>query len=340
MILEEATVTAAELNSLPPTLFFHARGTMAKGMAKGHFKLLSALADHATGQGLSVRLLPHARLSHEVAVTEARHLHVFLEDRPFYGRNIFHATPGYLRGFWFFDQIGSRNNATQRLAKFSDSAVPTLQSQTFFTQIAGPVRSENRSKFTQPPLGETAISPGSIAFFAQDFKPPRHHTHFMTVPEMIEATIAAKGKRALYIKPHPNQSLAELEILASYDAPENGVHVVMASIHDLLAACDLVVTVTSAVGFEAFLHRKPVVLGGQTDFWQNAITLTDPAKMADAIAAALGQQWPYEAFLYWYLHIYCIEDHPRALPRILAALHQRGYALGDVAGQGFFTAAS
>ncbi|MFD1809049.1 hypothetical protein ACFSHQ_15945 [Gemmobacter lanyuensis] len=36
-----------------------------------------------------------------------------------------------------------------------------------------------------------------------------------------------------------------------------------ASIHDLLAACDCVLTLTSAVGFEAFLHRKPVVLGGR-----------------------------------------------------------------------------
>ena len=41
------------------------------------------------------------------------------------------------------------------------------------------------------------------------------------------------------------------------------MHITTASIHDLLAACDCALTVTSAVGFEAFLHKKPVVLGGQ-----------------------------------------------------------------------------
>ena len=51
-----------------------------------------------------------------------------------------------------------------------------------------------------------------------------------------------RGGGRLYIKPHPNQSFDELETLSRYHDPAQGVHVVTASIHDLLAACDCALT--------------------------------------------------------------------------------------------------
>ena len=151
----------------------------------------------------------------------------------------------------------------------------------------------------------------------------------------IEAAIAVRGARALMIKPHPNQTLAELEHLARYHDPAAGVQVTQASIHDLLAACDVALTVTSAVGFEAFLHKKPVVLGGQTDFWHNAVTLTDPARLADAITLALTRHWPHEKFLVWFLKHHSVEDSPAALPRVLNLLARKGYGFAGPV-QGFF----
>jgi hypothetical protein len=336
MQMEERALSATELASMPNTLFFHARAQLAEGMERRRFKLLAALADHALAQGWQVRLMRIQPDAQEIAATESRHLHIFMEDRGFYGPNIFHSTPGYLRGFWFFDEIGNRNNSKQRLAHFAERAVPKRRAEAFFNKLAAEVIGQNRSKFTQPPLGEAKIEAGCLAFFAQDFNPPKYHRHFMTVSEMIEAAIAAKGTRKLYIKPHPNQSISELETLASYDDPAKGVHLVVASIHDLLQACDAVLTLSSAVGFEAFLHRKPVILGGETDFWQNAVTLTDPTRMASAIEAALARDWPFEAYLYWYLREYSLRDRAEDLPRILAALHRRGYALGDPDAKGFF----
>ena len=154
---------------------------------------------------------------------------------------------------------------------------------------------------------------------------PRYHRHHMTVTRMIEAAIAVKGQRPLYIKPHPNQTLQETEVLAQYHAPGSGVHVTHASIHDLLAAADCALTLTSAVGFEAFVHRKPVVLGGQTDFGQNAITLTDPAGLGRAIEAAMTRDWPYEKFLVWFLRQNCLEDTPASLPQVLERLARKGF---------------
>ena len=328
--------TAERLADLPPTLFFHARAKLAQALGKRHFKLLTAFADHARAQGWRVEVVDSALGQHEIAACFPQHLHVFMEDRPFCARNIFHCVPSYLRGYWFFDQIGTRNNSLQRLAPFDTAFVPRRRAERFLTALVAEFVTPNRSKFEQAPRGAEAIEPGCLAFFAQDFKPPKHHAHYLTVPQMIDAAIAAKGGRALYIKPHPNQSFDELEVLSRYHDPACGVHVVTASIHDLLAACDCALTLSSAVGFEAFLHRKPVVLGGQVDFWQNAITVTDPARMSQAIAAAMTRDWPYAAFLYWYLQQFCFEDRAEDLPRLLARVHQRGFILGDVARQGFF----
>ena len=158
----------------------------------------------------------------------------------------------------------------------------------------------------------------------------------MSVPALIAATKAARGKRPLYIKPHPNQTADELAELQRHHDPAGGVHVTRASIHDLLAACDLVVTLSSAVGFEGFVHGKPLVLAGQTDFGQNAVTLTDPARMPAAIAAALSHLWPHAKFLVWFLKQNCLEDHPRALPELLARVQRKGYPFADAARQGFY----
>ena len=319
-----------------PTLFFHARAKLAVSLEKRHFKLLTAFADHARARGWGVEIVDAEADGHERAAALPQHLHVFMEDRGFYAHNIFHCVPSYLRGYWFFDQIGSRNNSLQRLAPFDAEAMPKRRAERFLAELAPQFIEQNRSKFEQMPRGAELIEPGCLAFFAQDFKAPKHHRHYLSVPQMIEAAIAAKGARTLYIKPHPNQSLEELAHLSSYHDPARGVHVVAASIHDLLAACDCALTLTSAVGFEAFLHRKPVVLGGQTDFWQNAITLTDAAQMPAAIAVATGRDWPHAAFLYWYLRLMCLEDDASQLPRLLALLHQRGYNLGDLNRRGYF----
>lgn len=329
-------LTPDRLAALPPTLFFHARAKLAQGLEKRYFKLLTAFSDHARGQGWGVEVLDGPPAQHEVAAQFPLHLHVFLEDRPYYAQNIFHCVPSYLRGFWFFDQIGTRNNSLQRLAPFDADSVPRRKAERFLAKLEAEFIGQNRSKFEQMPRGAEVIEPECLAFFAQDFKVPKHHSHFLTVPQMIEAAIAAKGQRALYIKPHPNQSFDEMEILSRYHDPAGGVHVVTASIHDLLAACACALTLSSAVGFEAFLHRKPVVLGGQVDFWQNAITLTDPAHISEALSAAMARDWPYAGFLYWYLQQICLEDRAEDLPRLLARVHQRGYALGDAAGRGYF----
>lgn len=327
-------LTRGKLDALPPTLFFHARDRLSEALQAGHFKLLNALADHAKFKGLDIEVVTFHPATQDTALDHGGHCHIFMDDRPAYGRNAVHCVPSYLHGFWFFDEIGTRNNSLMRLNRFDPRPMSGDYAREVHVQLYNRFVDANRSKFDQAPRG-TGIEPGSLCFFAQDFKPPKHHRHYLSVPEMIESAIAAKGARRLYIKPHPVQTVEELAVLTGYHDPANGVEITQASIHDLLSAASCVLTLSSAVGFEAFLHKKPVVLGGQTDFWQNAITVTDAASLAPAMDEAMNRKWSHEKFLVWYLRQMCVEDANWSLSRVLERLHRKGFLWAD-AGKGFF----
>lgn len=327
-------LTRAKLNALPQTLFFHARDRLSEALQAGHFKLMNGLADHARFKGLDVEVVTFSAATQDLALEQGGHCHIFMDDRPAYGLNALHCVPSYLHGFWFFDEIGSRNNSLMRLHRFDPRPMAGDYAREVHAQLHARFVDANLSKFDQAPRG-AVLEPGALCFFSQDFKPPKHHHHYLSVPQMIEAAIAAKGDRRLYIKPHPVQTVAELEVLASYHNPGAGVEISQASIHDLLAVASCVLTVTSAVGFEAFLHKKPVVLAGQTDFWQNAVTVTDPVKLVAAIKEATTRVWPHEKFLVWYLRQMCVEDANWCLPRVLERLHRKGFLWAD-ADKGWF----
>lgn len=304
---------------------------MLDGLTGGSFRLLSALARHA-GAHLPVAVVAYDADSH-AAAADPTHVHILMEDRPLYAPTAFHCVPSYLHGFWFFDEVATRNNSSARLARFDPRVIAAPFADALARRLADRFVARNRSKFDQPPRGQP-VPAGCLAFFAQDFRTPLHHRHHMTVPRMLDALIAARGDRPVVIRAHPNQKPDEIAALADRIGP--GVSVSHASIHDILAACACTVTVTSACAFEGFLHGRPAVLGGQTDFAQNAVTLTDPARMADALAAATGRDWPHDRFLAWYLTKHCVRDRVADLPELLARMHRKGIAWADPAGRGFY----
>ena len=318
-----------------PTLVFHTKGPHAERLLSGGFRLLDALADHAASRGWDVQAVEFTPDSPVLAAQDSGNLHILMEDHPAYGPRVFHAVPGYLRGWWFFDELATRNNSSIRFRDFDPRMVKEAFATRFTDKLRAQFAGRNFSKFGQRDRGEEAIPTGCLAFFAQGFNIPPHQVHFAGVLDLARATIAAAAGRAVVIKPHPKNTLDEVEALAALHDPGAGVHVTDASIHDILGACACVVTVTSAVAFEGFLHRKPAVVAGQVDYSQNVITLTDPAKLSDAISAALSRDWPHDRFVTWYLRQNCLEDRADCLPRLLERLHRKGITLGDFEGRGW-----
>lgn len=312
-----------------PHLVFHARGEMLAGLTGNKFALLNALAARAP---LPVAVVAFDDQSH-AAAADPDHVHILMGDRPLYAPTAFHCVPSYLHGYWFFDEVASRNNSTARLAPFDARIVNAGYAEGFRQRLHARFAGQNRSRLAQAPRGAVEVPANCLAFFAQDFWPPVDHRHYLRVPEMLDALIAARGDRPVVIKPHPMNKPNEVAALAARCGP--GVTLSEASLHDILAACACTVTLTSACAFEGFVHGRPAVLGGQTDFWQNAVTLIDPARMGEALAAAMARDWPHAQFLTWYLQRLCLQDRADNLPRLLQRMHRKGITWADE-GQGFY----
>ncbi|MEL6608948.1 MAG: hypothetical protein AAFO93_08560, partial [Pseudomonadota bacterium] len=229
--------------------------------------------------------------------------------------------------------LRSARPPSHRLRPFDPRPLSQSYADKVFAQVRAQFVEANFSKFEQAPRGAT-IEDGALVFFAQALRTPKLYPDFVSAEDMIQSAILEKGDRALYIKPHPNQSAEDRAVLEGYADPAKRVFITDASVHDLCAAASVVLTLTSACGFEAFLHETPVILGGQTDFWQNAVTLTRPDRLEDALEVARATEWPHAKFVMWYLKHNCIDESPGSYARVKARLARKGFAIGE--DPGFF----
>ena len=97
-------------------------------------------------------------------------------------------------------------------------------------------------------------------------------------------------------------------------------------VHDLLAACAVTVSINSAAAIEGFLHGKPAILFGRSDFAGQVETVRRAQDFPAALHSALNQPRDYAPWLRWYLTEICIDiTAPYAAARIMAAFDEAGF---------------
>ncbi len=238
------------------------------------------------------------------------HLHIAQLDRPHQAPNLVFVMPGYLRDYWYVDRQGVRNHSSIRDRKFDPAQVNAKRAHDFAKELYQEYVCANDSKWPQADLQSEPVQSHSAVLILQAEKMFPFEERYIASKDLIEAVIATRGARRLYIKPHPQAPLEEQEAILAYHAPDQGVEISIASIHDLLAHADYMVTQSSAVAFEANLHKTPAIISGQTDFWHNAVVVKDADKMGDAIARALKGNFEYERYLYWFLRENYVRTNP------------------------------
>ena len=312
-----------------PTVFFHCDKNLIDNMEAGKLNFINIISDLVRKNGYEVCSLPITDIIEDVARADLRHIHVVMHDRPLNGHNILFCVPSYLHGYWYFDDVGTRNNSSIRLKAFSPQGMSSKHAKTVFEKLRLKFVDANFSKFDQNIVPNFQVKKDAICIFAQDFKEPRFHKHYMSYPELIEQVIKNRDGHHIYIKPHPNQSYDESKLLLQYHDPTNAIEVTTHSIHVLLSNAALAVTLTSAVGFEANLHKVPAILAGQADFHHNAITLIDPGKFPEAMSQALTQEFHYEKYLTWFLTHQLFQPRlaEKTKKRIAAMLVEKGYEI-------------
>lgn len=147
----------------------------------------------------------------------------------------------------------------------------------------------------------------------------------MTPMQMVEAVGRAGLPGRITLHPREDYSPADLADLHATLARHPSLRLGQDSAA-LLPGCLGVVTMNSAVAFDALILGKPVALFAQVDFHHIALNAADMG--ADAALAALPAHNPDSAaYLHWFLGRAVDAMAPDAEAQIIAALRRAGWRL-------------
>lgn len=244
------------------------------------------------------------------------------------GARVLHVCPTYIRGFWYVDPIGERHESSIRTAVFDPAAVNAAAAKRLASRLRGRLLANNRSKYPQAERGQVPVPEGCIALFAQEFPPGATDQRHFEMEAFLHLVIRHRGARPVVIKPHPLQTPERRARIEAMADPLAGVHVLDASLHDILSVASVSASLTSAAAFEGFLHGTPAILGGETDFHHNALTVRSEAELAAALAEVDSRRFAHERFLHWFLRGQCLAPwHDDFSDRLLTRIAATGFTL-------------
>lgn len=213
----------------------------------------------------------------------------------------------YIYPFWNLDPWGIRALSSIAAWPFDPAAVNATDAADFAKRLRKRLVGARISRY--PQAADFADFPhGHIAVFLQsEAHRAVGETCHLSMRQMLAALLARNDPRAIVVKPHPRDrdpnTRAFLQRLAHRD---DRVQVVDGNIHDILMQASVAVTINSAVGIEAHLHKVPVVLCGRADFHHAATTVVHRKDMDAAIATACAAVWSHDAYLQWYFVRQCL----------------------------------
>ncbi len=264
------------------------------------FNLLGAAAETAGFETFIVE----AESLFSPAVLASKATHIMMGPKRHQGPRIFHAHPSYLHGFWYLDPKGFFWNSALTEAAFRPDQIDAASARYFFNGVAGYNIRNNRSKRPQPPT-QPDLPAAAAAIFVQDIEKYKRPVHYLTTDEII-ATTAQTLQGRVYVKPHPLLKPEAIDALKSLCAGYKNVVISEASIHDLITASEIIVSQNSAVGFEALLHKKPVITCALCDYHHATQVCKTPEDLARALKSA-PKPVAFEKYVYWFLALNLLE---------------------------------
>lgn len=265
-------------------------------------KLISGLR----GMGLRVDTVLHHRATTLATVEAVPGVHIVDHGNLRHAR-LLNTGIAYIYPFWNLDPWGIRALSSISARPFNAGSVDAAVAAEFAGRLRKRLVAARESRYPQAEAVAEVPQGCIVVFLQSEAHRAVGETCHLTMRQMLAALLARDDPRAIVVKPHPRDTDPRTRAyLARLAARDGRVQVVDANIHDMLAAASVAVTINSAVGIEAHLHRVPVVLCGRTDFHHAAVTLTDRREMEAAIARAEATDWPHDAYLQWYFAGQCL----------------------------------
>lgn len=262
--------------------------------------IFTRAAETCAAHGLPFRALPRpaGEMSRQQAAADG-HLHL-VENGRMEGEGWLNTGLAYLLGFWHLDPHGIQAESSARDAVFIPREVPLEPAQAFFRTLRRRFAKARLSRFNQPKALAGDLPEGCIALFLQGRAPYQAGHCALPMDQMITAVCAGAGGRPVVVKAHPKAVEDGAAAMARAAATGARFAVTEANVHDLLAAAAVTVSVNSAAAMEGFLHRKPALLFGQSDFASLSVRATGREDFAQALETALSGDWRFAKMLYWY----------------------------------------
>lgn len=216
------------------------------------------------------------------------------------GACVLNCAIAYLAPYFYADPRGIYFESSLTAAQFDPAAQPADWAARRFQTLYARYVQARISRYSQLEAMQS-YPMGAIAVFLQDWSAPVERARHMTAQQMMQTVIAGAEGRPVIVKPHPRtRGVETVSLLHDLATQHPAVSITEGNLHDILATAAVCVTISSSVALEAMLHRKPVVLFGRSDLHHCAATVRQAADWPQALHHALGHDWPYEAFVYWF----------------------------------------
>ena len=294
----------------------------------GHLRLFARIAQVLPPLGARIevrdrRLLPFEGM--DAARYADGNLHI-IENGRVQGRGVLNAMMAYLPPWWHLDPVGVLAESGIGARVYDRALVPVKPAMALLGKLRDRWVTPRRSRHTRAEA-VAGLPKGCIAVFMQGTLPHARGLAHCSPGAMLAAVARGAGGRPVLAKPHPLATEHDLAVIAQVQAQGVTVTATDANLHDILAACAVTVSFNSAVAIEGFLHRKPAILFGPSDFHHFAETVTDPAAFPQALARALARpKEGYAQFLHWYFARQCLNvDGKRFRDKLLVILDAAGF---------------
>lgn len=299
---------ARRIGSDGKTVVVHADDGWLQKIRDGEIDFFTKLSKRISREGLALRVTATGGTSSKMLMAQD-HVHIVVGDQPGYGRNMLHASPAYIWGFWYFDEVGINWNSSLRFAHFDPKLINQEKAEYFFNGMSSYMLRENVSRLPQDNRSETALPSAAATVFCQEIETRADRSHYLTTETMIRTTAEQNRDALVYVKLHPSQSKMERVRIMTICSDYTNIKISDASVHDLSQAAEIVVTQNSAAGFEALLQKKPVITCARSDFWHATLSPKRPSELVEALkfGASAMAGFDYAKYLYWFLDRKCLE---------------------------------
>lgn len=235
----------------------------------------------------------------------------------------------YLPDFFYCDPKGLYFESSIADLVFDPAGLDPMVSTAFLQRLRDDYVTPRRSRYAQPDL-YSDFGAGHIAVLLQDWSAPLARARYMDAHAMIRAVLGSTGGRRVIIKPHPrNMGEETIAILADLRAQaRDDVLITDANLHDILCGAALSVSISSSASLEGMLHGVPAVLFGRSDLAPCAAIVQRAEDWPAMRDQALTRDWPFAAFLHWFLRRHAIDEKSAFLPKILARMGVQGADFG------------